>query len=151
MEKKILAAAILVIFVAGAGWLGYVFGQKRVLPPVGKASFLEKFIDSGLTRNFNVSVSGKIAGLAGTTLTIAGEESSLSLEVPKDAVIFRQPEIPQNKSVPAPPEQIGLEGLKTGDRVSVSVSFTNDDKIAFMNIMVLSEPASESPLPVPEE
>jgi len=148
MEKKILVLVLAVVFAVGAGYLGYIFGQNQVLPQADAGNL--KFINSSLAKNVSVSLFGKVAGVAGTTLTIEEEGSSLSLEVPTDTVIIKQSEV-SNDATPPAPEQISLEDLKTGDLVSVSVLFGNGNKVISLNIMVLKEPVQGSPLPVPAE
>jgi len=149
MEKKILVLVLVIVFAAGAGYLGYIFGQKQVLPSAD-AGILE-FIHSSLAENVSVSLLGKVTGVAGTALTIGEGGSSLTLETSADTFIFKQPNIVPDDASPLAPEQINLEDLETGDLISVSVLFDSDDKIISMNIMVLEELTQESPLPVPAE
>ena len=148
MEKKIFIIVLAVIIAIVIGYLGYIFGQKQIVPQVNTG--ILKFINSSLAKNFSVSLLGKVVGVSGTTLTIQEEGSSLSLDVPADSTIIKQPKL-SNSATPPAPEQINLEDLKAGDSVSVSILYGSDNEIVSLNIMALEEPSQELPLPVPAE
>ena len=151
MKNKILAIAMAIVFVFGAGYLGYALGLSQSKPQTNINSDMLQFLDSKLVRDFNANILGDIVDISEGSLTIEGQGASLKLAMPKEISIYKQPELSGKELSPLPPELIKPENLKIGDSVSISVLMESSGKVTAMNIMVLQKSALESPLPVSEE
>ncbi len=139
---------LIIIFVLGAAFLGYVLGYNQVQLQIDSSAL--GLLNSKLVKDINVSVGGKITNISDKAITIEDNGTSLDLTIPERISIMKQPVFSGEESVLPTPEKIKLEDLKTGDSVNANISLDNNGKIVDLVIVVLPE-SSPSPSAVPEK
>lgn len=137
-KTHLILGSVIILILLGLGCsFSYFLGKKEIGENKEICPFIG-LLSSKIINGFVTTASGEVTQISGRDLTLSKEGGTLTIPMGEDALIYQTvpPEEVEGVPQPAVREEITLEEIKVGDKVSISCQLKNDGTLEGIEVMV---------------